>query len=418
MSVKHNNINSPDRREFLIQAAGGLAAVSLFPSVLPAAPLRGMAPVQVGLIGAGRQGRAMMTELAKFEAVRIAAVCDNDASRLDSGVKKTKDAASFADHRALLDGAKDLDAVIIATPTHLHKQIALDCMQAGKHIYCEAPIAHTPEDCKAIATAARDFKKVFAVGLEGRSNPVYALARSFFRAGGLEAVVSLRAQAFQKTSWKTPANDPAREKALNWRLDKEVSTGLMGELGTHQIDVMRYFADMEPRNAFGVGDIRVHKDGREVADTVACMMKMSSGQTLSYESSLGNSFGGKFELLHTTAAAFKMAWTHGWMFKEADAATQGWEVYANRQRFHNDEGITLIADATKLASQGKLKDGVGLPYTSLYYALADFVKSVTESKPVAATAEDGMKASIAGILANRAIVSGGVVEIKESDLSL
>jgi hypothetical protein len=50
------------------------------------------------------------------------------------------------------------------------------------------------------------------------------------------------------------------------------------------------------------------------------------------------------------------------MFKEADAPTQGWEVYANRQQFHNDEGITLIAGATKLAEQGKLKEGVGLPH--------------------------------------------------------
>lgn len=414
--MTNSNQWNPDRRDFLAQAAGGLAAMSLFPSILPAAPTLAAAgrraPLQVALIGAGRQGRAMLTELAKFEAVRIAAICDSDASRLESGVKKTKDATGFADAKALLEGAKDVEAVIIATPTHLHKQIALDSIQAGKHIYCEAPIAHTPEDCGDISAAAKDYKKVFAVGLEGRSNPVYSLARSFFRAGGLEALVSLRAQAFQKTSWKTPASDAAREKALNWRLDKDVSIGLLGEFGTHQIDVMRYFADSEPTSAMGVSGVRVYKDGRDVADTASCLFKMSTGQTLSYEASLGNSFGGRFEVLHTTAAAFKMAWTHGWMFKEADAATQGWEVYANRQRFHNDEGITLIADATKLASQGKLKDGVGLPNTSLYYALADFVKSVTEGIPVAATADDGAKASVAGILANRAVVTGNSVEIK------
>ena len=75
-----------------------------------------------------------------------------------------------------------------------------------------------------------------------------------------------------------------------------------------------------------------------------------------------------------------MAWSHGWMFKEADAPTQGWEVYANRQQFHNDEGITLIADATKLASQGKLKQGVGLPHDSLYYSLFDFLKAISEGE--------------------------------------
>ena len=65
-------------------------------------------------------------------------------------------------------------------------------------------------------------------------------------------------------------------------------------------------------------------------------------------------------------ASIKLAWTAGWMFKEADAPTQGWEVYANRQQYFNDEGITLIADATKLASQGKLKEGIGLQNDSIY----------------------------------------------------
>jgi hypothetical protein len=84
---------------------------------------------------------------------------------------------------------------------------------------------------------------------------------------------------------------------------------------------------------------------------------------LDYNATLANSYEGMHELFRGTNASIKLAWSHGWMFKEADAPTQGWEVYANRQQFHNDEGITLIAGATKLAEQGKLKEGVGLPYT-------------------------------------------------------
>lgn len=99
------------------------------------------------------------------------------------------------------------------------------------------------------------------------------------------------------------------------------------------------------------------------------------------------------------------------MFKESDAPTQGWEVYANRQRFHNDQGITLIAEATKLAAQGKLQEGIGLPNAPLYYALGDFLRSVSEGAPVVCGADEGARASIVGILANRAVVSGGTVEI-------
>jgi hypothetical protein len=106
------------------------------------------------------------------------------------------------------------------------------------------------------------------------------------------------------------------------------------------------------------------------------------------------------------------------MFKEADAPTQGWEVYANRQRFHNDEGVTLIAGATKLAEQGKLKDGIGLPQSPLYYALESFLKSVAEGLPVVCTAEEGMRATIVGIRANEAVVRGTEVEIDPDSLKV
>lgn len=99
------------------------------------------------------------------------------------------------------------------------------------------------------------------------------------------------------------------------------------------------------------------------------------------------------------------------MFKEADAPTQGWEVYANRQQFHNDEGITLIAEATKLASQGKLKEGVGLPHPSAYYSIADFLRSVLEGAPVVCSAEEGLRATAIGIMANRALLTGETVAI-------
>jgi hypothetical protein len=99
------------------------------------------------------------------------------------------------------------------------------------------------------------------------------------------------------------------------------------------------------------------------------------------------------------------------MFKESDSPTQGWEVYANRQHFHNDEGITLIADATKLASQGKLKEGVGLPNSSLYYALEDFLKSATEGQPVACTAAEGLRTTAVAIVAHQAVRQGGEVAI-------
>ena len=119
-----------------------------------------------------------------------------------------------------------------------------------------------------------------------------------------------------------------------------------------------------------------------------------------------------------TNAAIKLAWSHGWMFKESDAPTQGWEVYANRQQFHNDEGITLIADATQLAAQGKLQEGVGLPHPPLYYALEAFLASALEGAKVECTAEEGLRATLVGIAAHRAATTGEEVAIDPASLEL
>ncbi|VAX42824.1 hypothetical protein MNBD_PLANCTO03-2327, partial [hydrothermal vent metagenome] len=91
-------------------------------------------------------------------------------------------------------------------------------------------------------------------------------------------------------------------------------------------------------------------------------------------------------------------------------------VYANRQQFHNDEGITLIAGATKLAEQGKLQEGIGLPHPPLYYALGDFLKSVAEGAQVACSAEEGYRSTVVGIRAAQAVATGEEVEIAEADL--
>lgn len=399
-----------DRRTFL-KTTGALAAVSILPGLAFAADFEMSGELSVAIIGMGRQGRSIAGELQKIKGVKVVAICDVDPGRLKSGARRVAGVTTFEDHRKLLDGAKDVSAVFIATPTHAHRAIVEDALSAGKHVYCEAPLASTVEDCRAIAAAARGASTVCVAGLLGRSNPVYKLARTFFRSNSVRELVSMVAQANDKTTWRNPSSDPAREKALNWRLDPALSTGLAGEMGTHQFDVFHFYRGKYPTSVTGRGSIRLHKDGREVYDTVAAMLSFEDGSVLQYGATLGNSHGGTYEVFNGSNAAIQLAWTHGWMFKEADAPTDGWEVYANRQRFHNEEGITLIADATQLASQGKLESGVGLPNPPLYYGLADFLKSVTEEGRIVTSIEEGARATIVGILTDQAIRTGETVAI-------
>ena len=109
-------------------------------------------------------------------------------------------------------------------------------------------------------------------------------------------------------------------------------------------------------------------------------------------------------IAHGINGSIRFAWTHAWLFKEADAPTQGWEVYATRQQVMDQAGIVLIATATQLAEQGQVQAGAGRPHPSLYYALMVFLTSVTEKAPVACSFQDGARSSILGIRANQAII--------------
>ncbi|HVS17548.1 MAG TPA: Gfo/Idh/MocA family oxidoreductase, partial [Planctomycetota bacterium] len=406
-----------DRRTLLSPGAGLAGALALSPALRAARVLGpGREPVEVALVGAGKQGRAILGELGKLERVRVVAVCDTSDSRLKSGLRRVRDAAGYATHDELLAAHPALRAVFVATPTHLHRRVVVDALAAGKSVFCEAPFASTLDDARAMARAARGAQGVLAVGMQGRSNPIYGLARNFVRAGAIGGVAALRAQMHRKTSWRTPVADASEEQALNWVLDPAVSLGLIGEFGVQQFDVLHWFLEAYPTRVRARGSIQLHDDGRELSDTVSAELVFPKGQVLAWDATLANSFDGQHEQLCGAMGTVKLAWTAGWLFKEADAPTQGWEVYANRQQFHDEQGITLIADATKLAAQNKLKEGVGLPNPPLYYALEDFLASALDGEPVACTAEEGLRALAVGLAAVRALREGGEVEVDAADL--
>jgi len=399
-----------DRRTFISHAAGGMAAIALVPSLSAFGSVRLDGELRVGVIGVGRQGRTLMGELGKIPGVVVSAVCDVDERRLSSGLRRVSGATGYATVAEMLKSGK-VDAVAIATPTHTHRAVAEECFRSGKHVYLECPLAHTRADCFAISAAARDAGGVIAAGLQGRSNPVYQLARGFFKTDSVRDMVSMRAQNNRKTNWITPSNDPVRREELNWKLDPERSNGLAGEWGTQQFDVFHWYTDRYPVRVSGVGSVRHYRDDRKVDDTIACTLVYEDGAALQYGATIANSYGGAHEVFFGSNAAIKLAWSHGWMFKEADAPTQGWEVYANRQQFHNDEGITLIAGATKLAEQGKLKEGIGLPFPSEYYALLDWVNAIADKATPSCTIDEAARATLVGIAANQAITTGKMVDI-------
>ena len=400
-----------NRRAFIGQTLGAFGGVALVPHAVDLLPfLSQPATVKVGIVGAGRHGRAIITELQKIPQVEVAAICDRSESRTALAKQRAQAAATFSDHKVLLDQRPDVTVIVVATPTHLHRAIVEDALAAGRHVYCEAPIAATVEDCTALAAAASTAKTICQAGFQGRSNPTYKRAQPLVKTE-LRDLVSMSGQWHRKTSWRFPAGAGDTDAQANWRLDPAVSIGLAGEIGAQQFDVAHWWRGSYPTRAIGRGGVRHHKDGRTVADTIDLDLIWADGVVMRYSATLANSYGGQFEVVNGVNGSIRLAWTHGWLFKEADAPTQGWEVYATRQQIFDQEGIVLIANATQLAEQGNLQAGAGLPHPSLYYSLMDFLKSVTEGAPVACPMAEGARASIVGILANQAVMTGREVAI-------
>jgi len=171
--------------------------------------------------------------------------------------------------------------------------------------------------------------------------------------------------------------NPERERELNWRLSKEISLGLLGEIGIHQIDAMSWFLNAHPEAVTGFGSLMHWKDGRAVPDTVQAVFEFPAGAQLTCECTLANSFDADYEILYGTDAAIMMRGNKAWMFKEVDSPLLGWEVYARKDQFYRETGIALIANATKLTNLGeKATDEAAYTTSPLYYALEAFMINV------------------------------------------
>lgn len=363
-------------------------------------------PVKCGVIGVGAWGRDIIGHLSRLPNAPVTGVAETYGASLRRAKTSAPNAETFEDYRKLLE-SKEVEAVIVATPTHQHKDIVIAALQAGKHVYCEAPLAHTLEDSKAIAQAAKNAsKQIFQTGLQYRANPQHHHVLEFVRTGAAGAITVARAQYHKKESWRRTSPSSDREKELNWRLQQATSTGLVGELGIHSIDVASWFLRANPVSVTGFGSILQWKDGRNVADTSQVIVEYPGGVRMIYDATLTNSYDSNYDVFSGTDAAILIRENRAWMFKEADSPLLGWEVYAKKDTFpaSGEAGIALVANATQLIAQGlKPAEAAANGDSPTYYSLEAFIESINEKKAPHAGWKEGYEATITAIKANEAV---------------
>ena len=168
-------MNNQSRRTFLKQAALGTAAVLAYPT---AKVLGANNRVRVGMIGVGDRGNDLLGQIRSVPNVDVVAMADVYSRRRDQAKSKVPGIQTFDDHRRLLD-MKDIDAVIVASPLHIHARHFVDTLAAGKDLYAEKTMTWSiPEADKCLA-AAKNSGRVVQIGLQHRE---------FGRAHGREAV--------------------------------------------------------------------------------------------------------------------------------------------------------------------------------------------------------------------------------------
>ena len=247
-------------------------------------------PVNVALLGAGAQGQVLTDSMLRIPGLRFRAVCDiwteYNQKRVVNTLKKFKhEPNAYEDYREMLDKEKDLDAVVIATPDFWHAQHTIDCLKAGKHVYCEKEMSTTVEGARSMVVAARETGKLLQIGHQRRSNPRYlhCYNKLLGEAKLLGRICTVNGQWNRGVTPDLGAPDryvipQARltqygfkdmHQFRNWRWYKGKGGGPIVDLGSHQIDIYSWFLGANPSYVTASGDNLYHDPAtHEWYDTV------------------------------------------------------------------------------------------------------------------------------------------------------
>ena len=294
------------RRNFLGLSAAAGAAVATKTVLLDPDPLWAMpqaiAPsdrVRFGIIGIGMQGSSLLGTSVSLPGVECAAACDLYDGRHTLSREITNSAALPVTRRyqELLNN-KEIDCIIAAVPDHWHKQIVVDAVNAGKDIYCEKPMSHSPADGVEMVAAAKKSGRIVQIGSQRVSSVLLAKARELIQQGTLGDLMMVEGSLGRNDptgAWEYPPPPDLSSENLDWetwqgtvpkvafnpkifarwRCWKEYGTGVAGDLLVHLISGMIYVLNINeaPKRAMAMGGILRWNDGRNMPDVHATLFE-------------------------------------------------------------------------------------------------------------------------------------------------
>jgi len=249
-----------------------------------------------------------MTLFQKHPEVDIAAVCDVYAPRRAEALKIAgASAQSYLEYREVLD-RQDLDAVVIGSPDHWHKQMLIDALRAGKDAYCEKPIMHSIEEGVEMVRAVDESRRIVQTGTQQRNWDHWILGKQILDSGKLGKITLVHTYWYQnyllwwkglpevdqsELDWKkflgnAPEQPFTPEKFYWWRWFWDFGGGILTDLLTHWIDVIQWYMNQPaPKTATTTGD--VYRMNWQCPDTVTACYEYPGNFQVTFTGSINSS---------------------------------------------------------------------------------------------------------------------------------
>jgi predicted dehydrogenase len=301
---------SNTRRDF-IKRAVSTAAFLAYPG---ARVLGANDRVRVAIVGVGSRGQELLRQALAIRGLQVVAAADVYTRRFEEAKKLAPGLETFGDHRQVLD-RKDIDAILVATPLHIHARHFLDTLAAGKDLYSEKTLTWSIPEAEQCLEASKKSDRVVQIGLQHESEGSFVDAKKWIVGGMVGKVTHVESWMSRNTphgtaqwvrpipsdctqqnvNWKAFLNgrpdvpfDPF--KFLNWRLFWTFSGGNITENMIHQIAWIMSVLDLPlPSAAYMSGGVFSEKDGRQVPDTIAVTLDFPNEVVVTWQSTFSNS---------------------------------------------------------------------------------------------------------------------------------
>ncbi len=290
------------RRDFVRLGAGAVAAgaavksIVLAPTVLAAQTAQTERRIRFVSIGTGIRGCDLLRSAKKVQSGVCVGTADLYEMHRKAGVEAYgTDIPTTRDYRELLD-RKDVDAVIVAVADFQHRRVVLDCVAAGKDVYCEKPMSHSVADGQAMVKAVQGAKRIFQAGSQRVSNTVYKKAAEIYKSGLLGEVTLIEGHSDRNSpsgAWVYPIAPDASAETIDWttwlrdaperpfdavrffrwRCFADYGEGVAGDLYVHLLSGIQCISGFNaiPSRAYSIGSLTHFKDGRDYPDLLATL---------------------------------------------------------------------------------------------------------------------------------------------------